>query len=264
MNPREYVNSVKIAIRVLEAVAAAGEIGVTELARNLAIPKTTTQRALKTLHELKWLSPVGGARRRWAVSYRLRALTTRSPRDALLRLAALRSMEQLRLSTRETIHLAIPDGKDVIIIERLDSPLPLRAIRPVGLRIPLHACSNGKVVLAAMQNDGFAEYLSGPLCAWTRHTITDARILSNNIRATRALGYAINLEETYEGFCAVAAPIRSDGGSTIGSISISCPSVRLPASKQSLCGKMALQAAGNITAELWRLKTIEREAVRVM
>lgn len=262
MNSPECVNSVKVAIRVLEAVAATDDAGVSELARKLAAPKTTIQRALNTLHQLEWLSPIRGTRKRWRLGSRLRAIPTHAPKDALLRLAALRPMERLRLSTRETIHLAIPDGKDIILIERLDSLLPLQAVRPVGLRIPLHACSNGKTVLAAMQEEELAEYMSGPLRAWTRYTITDVNALSSHIRATCALGYAVNLEETYEGFHAVAAPIRSNGGHTIASISISCPSMRLPASRQSLYGRMVAQAATSITTELWRLKAVEKEAAK--
>ena len=181
----EYVDSVKLAIRVLEAIAATDEAGVSELARKLDVPKTTVQRALGTLHHLEWLAPVPGcARTRWRRGNKFRAFPIESSRNALLRRAALRPMERLRQSTGETTHLTVPEGKYITIIERLDSLLPLQAVRPAGLRVPLHACSNGKNVLAAMRADELAEYMSNPLDGWTRNTVVDVDTLSSHIQAT--------------------------------------------------------------------------------
>jgi IclR family acetate operon transcriptional repressor len=260
----EYVDSVELAIRVLEAVAVTDDAGVSELARKLDAPKTTVQRALKTLHHLEWLAPIqGSARTRWKRGNKFRAIPTESPQNALLRKAALRPMERLRQSTGETTHLTVPDGRYITIIERLDSPLPLQAVRPVGLRVPLHACSNGKNVLAAMRAEELAEYLSSPLDGWTRHTVVDADTLSSHIQATCTQGYAVNLEETWEGFRAVAAPIRFRGH-TIASVSLSCPSARLPASRQSLFGRRIVETAAEISTAFRRLRELEIQAAKVL
>jgi len=247
------MESVRLALSVLESIAAAGPIGVSALARKLREPKTTVHRSLATLHEAGWIRSVEHGRQRlWTLSPKLVSLGQRAGHPRL-RDAALPVMEALRNKTRETIHLMVPQDRVVVLIERLDSPQPLRIVRPLGGRSALHVASNGKAVLAHLSATQQADYLARPLKPSTPHTITDPEALRAELERIRKLGYAVSLGELDEGVRAVAAPILGVDAAPIGSISISCPAQRLPDDRIQRYGAWVRVAAREISelAQAW-------------
>ena len=247
------MENVRLALSVLENIAAAGPISVSALARMLREPKTTVHRSLVTLHEAGWIRSVEHGRQRlWTLSLKLVSLGQRAGHPRL-RDAALPSMEALRNKTHETIHLMVPQDRMVVLIERLDSPQPLRIVRPLGGRSLLHVASNGKAVLASMSATEQEAYLTRPLKPSTRNTITDPEALRAELERIRKLGYAVSLGELDEGVRAVAAPILGVGAAPIGSISISCPAQRLPDELIPRYGGWVRSAAKEISqlAQAW-------------
>ena len=244
------MESVQLALSVLENIAATGPIGVSALARKLNEPKTTVHRSLLALNAAGWIrsldsSTVRGRQRLWTLSPKVLSLAQRAGYPGL-RDTALPIMEALRDKTRETIHLMVPQGRVVVLIERLDSPQPLRIVRPLGGRSLLHVASNGKAVLAHLSAKEQDAYLARPLKASTPHTITDSNTLRAELDWVRKNGYAVSRGELDEGVRAVAAPILSASGAPIGSISISCPAQRLPDDRIARYGALVRSAAKEI------------------
>lgn len=252
------MDNVLLALSVLENMAATGPIGVSALARKLREPKTTVHRSLQTLHAAGWIrsleqSSDHGRQRLWMLSPKLLSLGQRAGHPRL-RDTALPIMEELRNKTRETIHLMVPQERVVVLIERLDSPQPLRIVRPLGGRSLLHIASNGKAVLAHLNEAEQEAYLARPLKASTPNTITDSGALREELERVRKNGYAVSLGELDEGVRAVAAPILAAGRVPIGSISISCPAQRLPDDRIARYGAMVRRAAEEISRLMhgWR------------
>jgi IclR family acetate operon transcriptional repressor len=244
------MDNVLLALSVLEHIASTGPIGVSALARELHEPKTTVHRSLQTLHAAGWIrslehSTEHGRQRLWTVSPKLLSLCQRAGHPRL-RDTALPIMEELRSKTKETIHLMVPQDRMVVLIERLDSPQPLRIVRPLGGRSLLHVASNGKAVLAHLSAKEQEAYLARPLKAITPRTITDSNALRSELEGVRRNGYAVCLGELDEGVHAVAAPILVTGGTPIGSISISCPAQRLPPERIARYGALVRRAAEQI------------------
>jgi IclR family acetate operon transcriptional repressor len=245
------MESVRLALSVLENIAASGPIGVSALARKLGEPKTTVHRSLQTLHAAGWIraldqSAEHGRQRLWTLSPKLLSLGQRAGHPRL-RDTALPIMEELRNKTRETIHLMVPQDRVVVLIERLDSPQPLRIVRPLGGRSLLHVASNGKAVLAHLSAKEQDAYLARPLKASTPNTITDSTELRAQLERVRKNGYAVSLGELDEGVRAVAAPILAPSGAPMGSISISCPAQRLPDDRVAGYGALVRSAAEKIS-----------------
>jgi len=223
------MDSVKLALRIFERVAAHGEVGLADLVRDLDAPKSTIQRGLVTLHEAGWLRPVdGGTRRRWAPSARLALLGRADDTLPALRRRALPILQALRDETGETIHMTVRDGDRMVLVERCDSPHVLRIVWPLGATSPLHVSSNGKAVLATLGEPEVEAYLRRRLKAWTAQTITDPQRLRAELSAIRGRGYAINDRELDVGVRSVAAAITAPGGVAQAALSISCPADRLP------------------------------------
>jgi IclR family transcriptional regulator, acetate operon repressor len=195
------------ALHVLEAVAEAQPIGVSELARKLGLPKSSLQRSLETLAAAGWIRPVGSEATRWALTTRMLQIGRAGAGDQQLRTRALLVMEEVRTETRETVHLAVPDGRHVVVIERLESPQPVRTFIPLGMAAPITASANGKAILAHLSADDLEAQLADGLPRFTPATITDRPRFLEQLAQIRQRGYATNEEEWRIGVAAVAAAI---------------------------------------------------------
>ncbi|WP_157244498.1 IclR family transcriptional regulator [Nonomuraea typhae] len=229
------------ALRALEEVAARQPIGVGELARVLGLPKSTVQRSLRTLHEAGWIRPAGGEVTRWLVT--TKALQVGRRAELGLRDVALPVMEELRQRTGETVHLAVPEGDAVVLIERLETDKPLRIVLPLGIRLPLHASANGKAFLAHLDRE-----LPG-LEIYTDTTIADPETLRAELAAIRARGWADNRGEWRSDITAVAAAVLGADG-PVASLSISLPATRMTDALRPVFGELVTEAAARIAAGL--------------
>ncbi|WP_037821011.1 IclR family transcriptional regulator [Streptomyces sp. NRRL B-3229] len=220
------MRSVTTALRVLEAVAVSQPVGLSALTRSLGLPKTTVQRSLATLAETGWIEQDSDTGR-WQVGVRAFVVGSAVGARGGLRPAALPTMRNLCAEVGETVHLMVPADREVVLVERVDSPHPVRAVAPLGSRGPLHATSNGKAVLAAWPQSEVDTYIADGLPSVTRHTITDPDRLRAELGHVGEAGYAICREEVEEGVVSVGAAIRPRRGRPIASLSISGPKSRM-------------------------------------
>lgn len=244
------MRSVLTALRVLEEVSQLQPVGLSELTRRLGLPKTTVQRGLVALADAGWLENDQLDNTRWIVGTKAFVVGSTVGNRTSLRDRALPYMNELGAAVHETIHLMIPDGDQVVLIERLDSPHPVRAIAPLGARAELHASSNGKAILAYLPEDETARYVEHGLAAVTRRTITQPAKLYEELALIRKRGYAVANEEVQDGVVSVAATILATDARPVGSLSISAPKSRMPKSLWSEYGGKVRQAAENIAGAL--------------
>lgn len=237
-------------LRVLEEVGARQPAGVSELARALDLPKSSVQRALRTLAAAGWIRPVGAEITRWALTTKALHVGRQAAGDLSLRDAAVPVMEELRKKTEETVHLMVPEGNMTVLIERLETPKPVRIVIPLGGSSPIHASANGKAVLAASPREEVEEILRGGLTRYTDSTIVDPDELRAELAAVRSCGYATNKAEWRDDIAAVAAAIPGGEGRPLGSLSISTPVNRMPDHLVPEYGTLVCDAAGRVSAVL--------------
>ena len=109
----------------------------------------------------------------------------------------------------------------------LDQVAGSSALQPhnwVGQHIPLHATSNGKVLLSGLDESSLDAAL-GKLASYTPHTITGRAKFREELARVREQGYAVAVDELEIGLTAVAAPIRNAHGDVVASMSVSGPVV---------------------------------------
>lgn len=241
-------SSVLSAIRVLEAVGRQQPVGLSGLARAVGLPKSTVQRTLLTLAEAGWAQV--DATSRWRLTYRAFAVGNQAREGTPLREVALPVLHELQLATGETVHLAAPDGRDLVLIERLDTAHRLRAFLPLGHRIPMHASATGQAYLAACPDAAVEEYLAGPLEPSTRWTVTGPGALRARLVQVRARGWSVNPQGLSEGIAAVGAAVRGPDGRPAGALSVSGPTVRMTEDVFDDHGAAAADAARRISREL--------------
>lgn len=242
--------SVVTAIRVLEAVSDNQPAGLSELSREVDVPKATVLRMLRTLGELGWVSQSEAQAGKWVLTNHAFAVASRGSSGSVIRDAAMGPLNALQLDTTETVHLAVPDRGYMLIIERLDTPHVLRAFLPLGSRLPMHASSTGMAYLSAA-DDAFVDgYLASPLEALTPQTVTDPVQLRTMIGEARERGYSINEQGLSTGITSIGVPLLGTGGVAAGSISISGPSSRIMPAKYQEYGEAAAGTAREISRAL--------------
>ena len=244
------MQAVKTALRVLEGLAGEQPIGLSALARRLALPKTTVHRALVTLAEMGWVRSDQGVTPGWTLTAKAFSIGSEGINRQQLRRGALPVLNALRTATLETVHLMIPDGDDVVLVERLDSAHALRTFTPLGTRNPLHAGANGKSILALSSQERIGRYLATSLDSVTEHTITDEQELRAELVAIKTRGYAVNNEELVDGIVAVGAAVCDSDGVPIASISVSAPKSRMSAALISKYGPEVRAGAEQIAVEM--------------
>ncbi len=195
-----------------------GPLGVSELARRTGLAKSTVHRLTGELTQHGFLERrIGGV----VLGLRLFELSGLVPRQLDLRCAALPYMADLRAATKQTVHLAVLDGTEVVYVEILRHhdapPLPSR----VGGRLPAHATAVGKALLAFSSSDVVEARLSSGLPRLTERTTTNPGILQRNLKSARAHGIAYDYEESQLGLVCAASPITAANRAVVGALSVS-------------------------------------------
>jgi IclR family KDG regulon transcriptional repressor len=255
-------NTLVKGIGLLEVLARSERpMGVTELATRLGIGKSNVHRLLQALVELGYArrDAAGGT---YAATIRLWELGSAVLAHLDLRRAAQSWMESLLECTRETVHLSVLDGDEVVYVHKLDSPEPVRAYSSIGGRAPAHCVATGKAMLAWAGEPALAA-LATRLRMYSPHTITVPAEFLRELERVRQQGYAVNRGEWRETVGGLAAPVRSPDGAVIAAIGISGPIERLrPATVRTLSADV-LRAARGIGASLAgdpRAPTLTRHA----
>ena len=220
------VQSVDRAISVLEILAQRGEAGVSEVAADIGVHKSTAFRLLAALEERELVEQTQD-RGKYRLGFGILRLANAVPGQLDVTRQARGVCEQLASQLGETVNIAVRRSHFVVNIDQARGPSTVATHNWVGELTPLHATSSGKVLLAYMTPEERRDMLaSSGLARLTPHTITSQRKLEAQVEAAARDGYAFSIEELEEGLTAVAAPVRDHTGSVIAALSVSGPVYR--------------------------------------
>ena len=242
------VQSVDRALRILEILARSGESGVTEIAASLEVHKSTAFRLVATLEQHGLVEQVEGRGK-----YRLGVGLLRLAGATTARLDVVQEARpicrRLAQETGETVNIAVLSESSALYLDQVAGSSALQSHNWVGQHIPLHATSNGKVLLSGLEGDRLGEVLRR-LPSYTDATITRKSKLRQELERVRADGYAVAVDELEVGLSAVAAPIRNAHGDVIASMSVSGPTFRMPTDKLDRAVKLCVDAADEVSHRL--------------
>lgn len=224
--PPSVVGKVRL---VVEALAEArGRMGLTELARATGVAKATVYRLCAELTDWGVIEHVGGSYR---LGSRLFELGQRVPARRSLRDLALPYLEDVHLAIRESVHFAVPDGHDVIYIEKITGRRSAPVPSTVADRMPMHCTATGKCFLAFSSELRRALRVDS-LERRADRTIVSVTLLDDELEQVRLQGWAVECEECRNGYASVAAPVFTFDGSIVGAISVTTELNRLDIDRQ--------------------------------
>jgi len=242
------VQSVDRALSILEVLARVGTAGVTEIAAELGVHKSTAFRLVSTL-EAHRLVEQAGDRGRYALGVGLLRLAGATTARLDLVQESRPVCRQLAADTGETVNLTVLAEHSALYLDQVAGSSALQSHNWVGQHIPLHATSNGKVLLSELEPDRLDAAL-GQLNRFTPETITRKARLREELEQVRAQGYSVAVDELEIGLTAVAAPIRNAHGDIVASISVSGPTFRLSEERMKKVVPQCVEAGAEISHRL--------------
>ncbi len=250
--PAALVQSVDRAITVLEILAKRGVAGVTEIALELGVHKSTASRLVAVLEGrglVEQLADRGKYRLGFGIVRLAGALTVQ--RD--LAHESRKACEALAADVGETVNVAILDGNRVINVSEVRGPAAIAVHNWVGQSTPPHATSSGKVLLAFVGPADLRDLLGPTLQRYTDNTVSDVDVLERELDKVRAQGWAATEQEYEVGLNAVAAPVRDHEGAVVAAVSVSGPSYRLTPEGLLAVAERVVAAAGELSRRLGHL-----------
>lgn len=242
------VQSVDRALAILEVLARVGEAGVTQIAGELGVHKSTASRLVATLEAHRLVEQTSDRGR-----YRLGVGVLRLAGATTARLDLVQEARpiarQLAVDTGETVNIAVLAESSALYLDQVAGSSALQPHNWVGQHIPLHATSNGKVLLGGL-DDAALDAVLGTLASYTPRTITARSELREELERVHRQGYAVAVDELEVGLTAVAAPVRNAHGDVIASMSVSGPSFRLPEGRVEEVVRLVVAAAREVSHRL--------------
>jgi IclR family acetate operon transcriptional repressor len=244
------VQSLDRALSILERLADADGMTLTDLAQSVGLAPSTTHRLLTTLQQRRfadfdeeygvWVIGVSAFNVGNAFLRNRRIITLGRP-----------VMRRLMEDVGETVNLAVEDKDELVYVTQFESHAPMRAFFRPGRRAPMHASAIGKAMLAERDDTTLTDYLHKKgMPRFTEKTIVDPAALRHELAQVRERGWAVDDEEHTVGMRCVAATIHNEHGEVIAGVSLSGPSVRVTQGRLGELGARVVQAANEITVQI--------------
>ncbi len=237
---RPTLQSVTIALDLLDALAVTPELNLSELARRVGVAKSTAHRTCSVLVARGLLDRTasGGYR----LGLRFVEYGHLASARSVVRDRGLAQLVELRNALGETVQIGVPSGADVVYVERVEGMRALRYSTENSRRSPLHRSSAGKV-LAAFNPELLEARLRAGLPASTGYTIVVPELFVAELQRVRQRGYARSVDETELGMSSLAVPVWArPGGAVVAAISMVGPTARVVGEHE--VGHVATMTAG--------------------
>jgi DNA-binding IclR family transcriptional regulator len=247
--PAAAVQSVDRALVVLEILAKLGQAGVTEIAAELGVHKSTASRLIAVLESRGFVEQLSG-HRKYRLGFTIARLARASSGQLDLARLSQDICDDLTLQTGETTNVAILDGDRIVNIVEAIGPAEITLRTWVGQNCPAHATSSGKALLSGLTDDDVRDRLPATLEAFTASTVTSVDDLLAELADVRVRGWAGVTEELEVGLNAVAAPVFDADAHIVAALSVSGPSYRLGAEQFEWVAKQTSAAAQAISMRL--------------
>ena len=222
------IQSVDRALQILEFLTDEPVLTSSEIARRLGVHRSTASRLLTTLERRGVVEQLAD---RGAYRLGLGLLRMAYPVSTRFDLArdSQTICDALAEATQETTNVAILDeGYAVTITQSAGQRMVGVAGQYVGQRVPLHATSTGKLLLAYAPEEVWAQVSAQPLMKFTEATQLESAHLAEELEIIRQRGWASAIGEWEEGINALAVPVWDATGRLVAAVSVTAPDFRMP------------------------------------
>jgi len=214
------VPAIEKAMVILEELAnSQNGLSVSELTRNLSLPKSSTYGLLLTLERMGYLHR-NETTRRYMFGMKIFTLANMAMNGLNLRKLASPYIRTLMKKTNLTVHMAILEQNEAVIIEKIESPYTPRVETWVGKRMGIHCTAAGKALISDWREEDIDRLIHHGLPRYNENTIVSPRKLKEELALVRERGYSVDAEEETIGSRCIGAPIYNQTGRIVAAISL--------------------------------------------
>jgi DNA-binding IclR family transcriptional regulator len=210
------------ALAVLRYLASqAGPVPAAAVARDLQLPRSTTYHLLTVLTDEGFAVHLP-EERRYGLGVAAFELGSAYARQAPLARLARPLLARLVDRVRESAHLSVLHGRDVLYVVEERAPGRPPLVTDVGVRLPAHLTASGRALLAALPGAHVRALFPEPSAFVDRTGVGPAtlRQLQNVLVDVRRRGYATEDGEITAGLASIAAAVIDHSGHPVAGIAI--------------------------------------------
>jgi DNA-binding IclR family transcriptional regulator len=224
---------------------------LSELVRKTKLPKSTIHCLVLTLERQGYLRQCPRTHR-FLFSIKLINLANRASTQVEIRQTATRHLYDLMLETNLTVHLAVMEQDQVVLIQKVEPPGVLKVANWIGRRMDIHCTGLGKAFIAHLDDTELDRLMKE--CQLPKHnenTIISPRALRSHLAEIRKLKYSLDDEEDELGLRCVGAPIFDHAGKVLAAVSICGSTSHIHANNLSPLAHKLTRTASEISRNLF-------------
>ncbi|GAB7009072.1 IclR family transcriptional regulator [Halorubrum trueperi] len=219
------IKSIERAFNIVETISDRGSVGVTEVARDLNIPKSSVHVYLNTLANAGYVIKDGSEYR---LGHRFLQIGGRLRSQQELFQVAAPLLRSLARDTGELADLMIEEGGWGVLLFKAETADSVDDNAHIGQHVYLHSTAMGKAILSTFSDEKIRNIIERcGIPELTPSTISGLDELFDELETISKTGLSFNNEERRRGVKAVGTPILSDTNELVGAISVSGPSARM-------------------------------------
>lgn len=219
------LKTVEKALDILDCVVDSPRaMTATDIADKVGLSLSSVYKFLSTLVEKDYLY-YNPNNKQYQISNRIFRFSCNLRGNQRLSQIALPFMQKLSDATRETVHLAVPQGFDAVFIEKIDSPHTIGVQTRIGTVTPLYCGATPQAIMAYLPDSVFAKICDEVSQEYPAEQDKKAQLrqLREEIRHQ---GYAFSVGQMNAGVAALACPVFNSSGEVVGSIAVAAPQER--------------------------------------
>lgn len=221
-----------------------------QVARKLKIPKSSAHCLLVTLERSGYLTRPAVANR-YRLGFKLLGLASAALVHVELRERARPHLRELAGRTSLTVHVAVLEKNEAVIIEKVEAPHTQRLATWPGKRMDVHCTALGKVLLSDIDEPTLRKIVrEHGLPRHNENTIASPRRLLAEMETVRERGFAMEDEEDEIGCRCLGAGIRDETGRVVAAVSLSGTINEVHAGNATQLAAMLLQTVSRISEDL--------------
>lgn len=243
--------SVERALDIFELLASS-RVGLTlsDLSQSLGVPKSSVHYLLNTLQSRGYVNR-NETSKRLLLGLKILTLSNAALRGIELRRHAAPHLRRLMEKSGLTVHLAVLEGDEAVLVDKVEPPGVARIATWVGKRMDLHCSAVGKAIMAYLPEEqvdrlahdrGFTRY--------NENTLVARRRIVEEIDRIRKRGFAIEDEEGEIGFRCVGCPIFDREGRITAAVSVAGTTSQITSEKGARLSKHVKETAAAISQSI--------------
>jgi DNA-binding IclR family transcriptional regulator len=246
----QSVPTLEKALQIVEALAVSkrGKT-LSQLSRTLGLPKSSAHSILLTFEREGYLErdDLTGTYR---VGPRLFEIANMAIGGVGLREQASPHLRRLKDKTGLTVHMAIPENDEAVLIERIEPEGRISVSTWIGKRMGLHCTSLGKSLLINASDEEVARLVRPRMLRHNENTISSVNRLCREIENVRKLGYSLDDEEEELGIRCLGAPVLDRAGEVVAAISVTGDTRQIDGERLTALVHMVKSTAQAISSQL--------------